>query len=69
MVHDVDGALQERWQLKCSCLHASAMNILSRDYCKRDSLLQSLTRKQHSILCLLQRTFNCVQLVTIVLPE
>ena len=65
-VHDADGVLQERCQLKRSCVHTSAMNIISKDYCKRDSLLQSLTRKQHSILCLLQRKFKCVQLVALV---
>lgn len=66
MVHDADGVLQECCHLNCSCLHTSAMNIISRDYYKWDILLQSLTRKHRSILCLLQRTFKCVRLVALV---
>ena len=69
MVHDADGVLQERCQLNCSTLHTSTMNIISRDCHKWDILLQSLTRKHHSILCLLQRTFKCVQLVALVWPR
>lgn len=66
MVDDAVGVLQESCQLNCSCLHTSALNIISRDYCKWDILLQSLTRNHNSILCLLQRTFKCVQLVALV---
>ena len=69
MVRDADGMLQERCQLRCSCLHTSAMNIISRDYYKWDILLQTLARKQHSILCLLQRTFKCVQLFALDWPR
>jgi hypothetical protein len=66
MVHDADSVLQELCHLNCYCLHTSAMNIISRDYCKWDSLLQSLTLMHHTILRLLQRTFNCVKLVALV---